>query len=228
MKKLMSTALASLMAAAFGLGGLTTAGFAQDAGRPQFERPSQPDNANANGRNGGPRRGNGMGQQGQRMGGMPTGLLSLVCSPNGAMHLEIGFVRLSHRVNPTPDQTPLLDALKSSALAAQTKFADSCKAATSAAQPGTPPSMVDRLKTQLAIETARVAALNDVLPKLEGFYNSLTDAQKAALAPRREARNHRPGQQNGPRDVHPGPGTNDGHAQGPTGSTSQNGSGFEG
>jgi hypothetical protein len=169
------------------------------------------------------------------MGGMRSGLLGLVCSPNGSERLEIGFVRLSHRINPTAEQAPLFDALKTSALGAQAKFAETCKSAVTPGQAGTPPTIVDALKTRLAIETARVAALNDVLPKLDTLYSSLTDAQKAAIQPHRPGwqrpqGDHQPGQRNG----HPGmrphnPPVDPGHAEAPASAPAQpNDSNFEG
>src|SRR6185437_2074849 len=92
---------------------------------------------------------------------------------------EIALVRLKYAVMPTPEQAPLLDALRTAALADQQHVADACRTAR-----GTAPAsatMLDRLQARLAIETARVAALNDVIPRFKAFYDSLTDAQKARL-----------------------------------------------
>jgi hypothetical protein len=112
-------------------------------------------------------------------------IIDLVCSPQGAEELEIGFVRLSHRLELTDAQQPLFDALKTSALTAQTSFADTCAAAMPDKSTDTAPDMIDRLKARIAIDTARLEALNAVLPDLEAFYDSLTDEQKANLLPDR-------------------------------------------
>lgn len=112
------------------------------------------------------------------------GLLRLVCSENGAEALEIHFVRLSHRLDLTDAQTPLFDALKASALTAQTGFADTCAANLPDRSAAATPDMLERLKAGLAIEEARLSALNEVMPDFEAFYTSLTDDQKSGLMPR--------------------------------------------
>ncbi len=111
--------------------------------------------------------------------------LGLVCSDRGAEALEIAFVRLSHRLDLAGEQQPLFDALRTKALTTQTSFADDCKAALPDRSAGTRPDLLDRLKSTLAIEEARLTALNAVLPEFEAFYGSLTDAQKDDLLPRR-------------------------------------------
>ncbi|MEO6395051.1 MAG: Spy/CpxP family protein refolding chaperone [Devosia sp.] len=121
----------------------------------------------------------------------PGELLDLVCSDNGAERLEIAFVRLSHRLDITTTQQPLFDALKATALTAQTSFADTCTAARPAKDGTAAPDLVDRMKTRIAIDTARLEALNAVLPDFEAFYASLTDAQKALLMPEHEGRDGR-------------------------------------
>lgn len=124
---------------------------------------------------------------GGRMGRGPGGLFNLVCSDRGAERLEIGFVRLSHRLDLTDAQKPLFDALKATALTTQTSFADECKTA-QPAKSATKPDMLERLKSGIKRDEARLTAMNAVLPDLEAFYASLTDEQKASLTPRRDDR----------------------------------------
>lgn len=126
----------------------------------------------------------------RRGGGMGGQLVNLACAPNGAERMEIGFVRLKNRLELTAEQQPLLDALRTAALTAQTDFADSC----AAQRPSAKPDMVERLRTRLQLEEARLTAMNTLLPPLESFYASLTDAQKAKLAPQFR-RDDRPGRQ---------------------------------
>lgn len=115
------------------------------------------------------------------------GLLGLLTSPRGAEALEVAFVRLSHRIDLTDAQKPLFDDLKTTALTAQTTFSDAAKAIRDAAMPkDQQPDTMARIKARLSIETARLEAMNTVLPKLEAFMNSLDDAQKAALMPQRD------------------------------------------
>lgn len=113
----------------------------------------------------------------------PGGLLMLACSDRGAEALEIGLVRLSYRLDLTADQQKLFDTLRTRALTTQTSFADTCKASRPAADNGAKPDALARMKAGLAIEQARLSALNDVLPDFEAFFNSLSDQQKARLLP---------------------------------------------
>jgi len=159
--------------------------------------------------------GPGMMQRGLRGGfgqreDLRANLLDLACGDRGAEALAIGFVHIEYAVKPTAEQAPLLDALKSTALADQKTFADACKTATSDAKGDAgKPNLLDRLQTRLAIDTAKVTALNDVLPKFKAFYDSLTDDQKAKLEPQRPMGermgfNGRPGPQNWQHRMGPG------------------------
>ena len=112
------------------------------------------------------------------------GILGLVCSDNGAEALEIAFVRWSHALELTTAQQPLFDALKTNALTTQTSFADRCQAAMPDRTADAKPDLLEVLKARLAIEEAKLTAMNDLLPDFEAFYGSLTDAQKAELMPR--------------------------------------------
>jgi len=119
-------------------------------------------------------------------------VVSLVCSDRGAEALEIAFVRLSHRLELTDEQDQLFDALRTSALTAQTRFADTCAAALpDATADAAAPDVMARLKASLDIERARLDAMTGLLPDLEAFYASLTSAQQADMAPRRSFRMNR-------------------------------------
>lgn len=120
-------------------------------------------------RDGGPRRG--------------AGILGLVCSDRGAEALEIAFVRLSHRLELTSEQEALFDAFKTTALTTQTSFADECQAAMPDRTADAKPDLLDGIKARLAIEEAKLTAMNEILPDFEAFYSSLTDEQKASLQP---------------------------------------------
>lgn len=119
-----------------------------------------------------------------RGGPMGAGILGLVCAPRGAEALEIAFVRLSHNVELTAEQQTLFDAFKTKALTTQTSFADQCQAAMPDTAADTMPDLVERLKSRLAVDEARLTAMNAILPDFEAFYGSLTDEQKASLMPR--------------------------------------------
>lgn len=116
-------------------------------------------------------------------GGMGGGLIALACSPNGAEMLDAFLLHLSYRLALTDAQKPLYDALREKALTAQTKFADTCQAAMPAEDVTV--DALTRLKSSIAIDTAKLEALNSILPELEAFFASLTDEQKALLMPDR-------------------------------------------
>jgi hypothetical protein len=119
-----------------------------------------------------------------RMGG---GVLALVCSPQGADRLEHMLLAIEQRTDPTAEQAPLFDAFRTAALTAQTSFADSCAEIRPAtAEAGAERDLVDRLQARLDTQQAHLAAMTSVLPVFEAFYDSLSDAQKQALEPRRE------------------------------------------
>ena len=109
-------------------------------------------------------------------------VLALVCSENGADRLEHLLLNMKQRTDPTAEQQPLFDAFQSAALTAQTDFAAACLAARPAADAST--DLVDRLKARLDVQQAHLDAMNAVLPSFEAFYDSLSDEQKQALAPR--------------------------------------------
>ena len=217
MKYSTKTALAALLAASLGMVALapaladdTTTPAATTAAPASAATAPTEELARANDMTG-----PGMMQHGARGGfgqreDLRANLLDLACGDRGAEALAIGFVHIEYAVKPTAEQAPLLDALKSTALADQKTFADACKTATSDAKGDAgKPNLLDRLQTRLAIDTAKVTALNDVLPKFKAFYDSLTDDQKAKLEPQRPMGermgfNGRPGPQNWQHRMGPG------------------------
>lgn len=112
----------------------------------------------------------------------PAGLLMLACSDRGPEALELALVKMSYRLNLTTDQQPLFDAFRTKALTTETSFADTCKASRPDRAAGRP-DLLARLKSSLAMDQARLTALNDVLPDFEALYNSLSDQQKQSIRP---------------------------------------------
>ncbi len=162
-----SIVLAALIATS--LGGAALPAVAQDAGPVAVKADRQVHRLMRN---------NGMGPG--------AGILGIVCSDRGAEALEIAFVRMSHRLELTAEQQPLFDTFKATALTTQTSFADECAAAKpDQAAADTAPDILERLKSSLAVEQARLDAMTAVLPDFEAFYASLTDEQKAQLLPHR-------------------------------------------
>lgn len=126
----------------------------------------------------------------------------------GQEAVEIGLVRLSHRIDLTAEQQPKFDALKTAALKAAADFETTVKGLRPTEAPTTRPSLVDRLDNRIAIGTAQVDALKSVQPTLTAFFDSLTDAQKAQLTPNRSGQPGAggwKGQQGGPRSAAPAP-----------------------
>jgi hypothetical protein len=116
-----------------------------------------------------------------RMGG-GRNLLDMACGDRGAEALEIAFVHIKYAVKPDATQAPLLDALRTAALADQKNFATACPSTMS--QNGGKPggtNLLDRLQARQTMENAKAAALNDVVPKFKAFYDSLTAEQKSTF-----------------------------------------------
>jgi hypothetical protein len=124
-------------------------------------------------------------------GGLRGGLLAFVCSPRGADRLEHLLLTVEQRTDVTADQSGLFDAFRTAALTAQTTFADACSAAMPAGTERGNIDLAQRLRIRQDIAKAHVAAMDAVLPAFEAFYNSLTEAQKLALEPRRGRHHHR-------------------------------------
>ncbi len=161
---LLATGFAGLM----GLSLLAPVAYAQEMGAPKDVPPLT--KSDDDGQRGGPR-----GERG-------NGFAGLICSTDGATQLETRFADLATQLKLTTEQQPLFDAYKTAALGAQTTFADTCaKVQPAAATPATPPDALTVLKERQARQTARLEALNAVLPSFEALYNSLDDTQKATL-----------------------------------------------
>lgn len=189
MKSITSRALIAVVATALSLGGLSAV-YAQSTAAPAAPNTAKPAAMGQMGARGGHHHmGPGARTNQQKMApwgnGMRANLVNLVCSDRGAEALDIAFVRLSYRLKPTPDQQAAFDDLKSTALQEQTKFSDACAGVRPRADAGQKPDPVEMMKARITLETARLAAMNAVLPKFETLYSSLTDEQKAALMPSR-------------------------------------------
>lgn len=164
MTKKISLLLATALAGTMAITAIAPVAYAQDGGiQLASERGERHDRME---RRGGPRGGAG-------------GLLLLTCSDNGAPQLELILNRVAERVDLTDEQQPLFDTLKTTALTAQTSFADNCVAPAGEDNP----DMIDMLKLRQTNMAARMTAVEEVLPSLEVFYDSLTDTQKEQLRP---------------------------------------------
>jgi hypothetical protein len=203
MKILAKTAAAALVAGSLGLTAFGSAAFAQaqTQAQPPAVRDGAPQQNDVN--RPGERRQRGFHRERGRQGVMGRGVMGLVCSERGAERLDHMLGALSSRAALTDAQKPAFDELRTSALAAQTEFADACMAARDAIRADGKPDPVKGMQTRLAIDSARVEAMTQVLPKFEAFYNALTDEQKTALEPARRDRgfNFRPDRDR----RHPGP-----------------------
>ena len=170
-------AIAALVVATVSVSALPA--FAQDAGA----NPSPPPAPTAQHDNGhGP--GKGMGPMGRGMRNGPFPMLALACSDKGPAMLDKMFDRTDKRLELSTDQQKLFDAFKAKALTAATDFSDACRAARPDRSAEKRPDLLARLKSGLAIDQARLTAMNSALPEFEAFYNSLTDQQKHDLLPR--------------------------------------------
>lgn len=196
MKTISTKAIIAVMTAALGLSAIAPA-MAQTAAPATQAEASAPDAQAFRPNHNGPQRGGGFG--------------SFLDVERGSEAIEIAIVRITHRLDLNAEQQSLLDALKTDALSAAQTFAT----ATEGLRPSAPaegqrperPDFAQALDTRIALDTARLAALEAIQPAATAFFDSLTDAQKAQLTPQHGERGG-PGkrgdnQQNGPR--HPGP-----------------------
>jgi hypothetical protein len=104
--------------------------------------------------------------------------LDMVCEPDKEL-TAWPFDRIEKAVQPTAEQRALLDELKQAAAMAARVFKDACPRNVAMTPPGRLEAMIMRLSA--ALEAIRI-----VRPRLEAFYNSLNDEQKArfnALGP---------------------------------------------
>jgi len=123
-------------------------------------------------------------RKGGGMGGMNRGdrLVALACSDKGAEMLQRVLDRSAQRLDLTADQQKLYDTFREKALTTETSFADQCQAARPDRSKGRP-DLITHLQSQLAIDQARITALNAVLPDFQALFDTLSDQQKAQLRP---------------------------------------------
>jgi LTXXQ motif family protein len=186
MKFLTKAALAALLAGSIGVAGLvptyadSAAPDNQTAPSPSQPSPGQPSALPHPGRGFPGPWGMWRGQRSMSArGGSP--LLRLACSDRGTEALDLAFVRVKYELKLTAEQQPLFDTLHTAALADQKSFADTCKAAVDDGVAPGKKTLLDRMQTELALDSAKVTALSDVVPKFKAFYDSLSDQQKADL-----------------------------------------------
>lgn len=196
MKTISTTALLALMTASIGLGTLAPV-LAQQAPAAQAEPADPAPYAERDFR----------ADPGMRHGGRLPGLFAF---DRGAEAVEIAIVRLSHAIELTDQQQALLDTLKTDALAAIANF----ETATEGLRPppaeretAEAPSISERFDNRIAVETARLAALEAVQPAFTAFFDSLTGEQQAELTPTPGERGFGKGEHRaGPGQRHTGPG----------------------
>jgi LTXXQ motif family protein len=198
MKTITTTAIVALMTAAIGFTAIAPT-YAQDAAPAPAQEQTIGKGPGLNFRHN---------NQGPRQGGFGD----LLGFERGAEAVEIALVRLSHAVELTTEQQTLFDTLKTDALAAAETFSTAVEGLRPAALQGGSavpaegqtaelPDISERFENRIAIETAHLAALEAVQPAFTAFFDSLTDEQKAELAPQRHDRNGGPGMfgKDGPR-----------------------------
>jgi hypothetical protein len=98
--------------------------------------------------------------------------LTTLCGSKSESVAKLPFERIALLVKPDAQQQQAFDDLKKAAAEAADTLQTSCPAA----MPQTPVARLDAVKTRLASMTD---ALKIIRPKLETFYNSLNDEQKA-------------------------------------------------
>jgi hypothetical protein len=112
----------------------------------------------------------------------PSGFLTLDRGPEA---VELALVRLSYALELTAEQQPLFDAFETAAIQAATDYA-----ATMDAQPddGTQPDPSTWLDTQIAVQSARLNALQSIAPSATALFESLSETQLGLLTPQRPDR----------------------------------------
>ena len=183
MKNLQTTAIVALMTAAVGLSAIAPS-FAQTAAAPAA--PAATEQAQGKGDMAQLRQRDGQRQGGQRG---PGGMIGF---EHGAEGIEIALVRLSHAIDMTPEQQALFDTFKTEALAAAASFSTAVEglrpAAPATGETAERPDMSEMMQNRIAAQSAQLAALESVQPSMTAFFDSLTDEQKAELAPQRGER----------------------------------------
>ena len=215
MKTITRTALVALMTATLGLSAIAPT-LAQDAapGQPQTRTGTDVRRDN-----------DGQGPRGR----MDTD--DIINFERGEEAIEAAFDRLGQRLDLTSEQEPLFSEFKTAALAAAADFALAAnELRTSPSAQGdiaTLPDLTQRLQYRIAMETALLQALESVQPAAVAFFQSLSDEQKAQLAPQRRGGDGMGGKSDGPRQPRQtnkgaGPGSDSGSGSGSgSGSDSQ-------
>lgn len=122
-----------------------------------------------------------------RLGAGGLALVAMACSPEGGTMLETRIDAAAEQLDLSDEQSSLYDDFKTAALSAHTQFAETCAAVID----DRPDDLVEALRTRQAMLTARLDAIDSVLPSFEALYDSLTDAQKLELVKMRADRMHR-------------------------------------
>lgn len=107
------------------------------------------------------------------------------CNERAPERLERRLDRMAGKLELSKDQEKLFEDFRTSALTAQTDFADQCDTIRPGRTAGSErPDLIQRLEQRLKFDEARLAAMSELLPQFKSFYESLTDQQKRELAPR--------------------------------------------
>lgn len=108
------------------------------------------------------------------------------CNDRAADRLERRLDRMAGQLELSKDQEKLFEDFRTTALTAQTDFADRCDLIRpgKTADKNDRPDLIQRLEQRLKFDEARLAAMSELLPQFRSFYESLTDQQKRELAPR--------------------------------------------
>ena len=175
--------IAALIASALGASSILPAS-AQDSSAPPAVAPAQPTPPAAATPDKTPKPMHRFARRGGGMGGMNRGdrLVALACSNKGAEVLQRVLDRTASRLDLTTDQQKLYDTFHDKALITATSFSTACQAARPDRTHGRP-DLIARFQSNLAIDQARITALNAVLPDFQALFDSLSDQQKAHLRP---------------------------------------------
>jgi len=116
---------------------------------------------------------------------LTSGELTALCRPQSGEVAQLPIQRIEQLVHPNAQQQGDFDDLKSASQNAANALLTSCPTQ----MPGTPVGRLEAVRVRL---TAMIDALQTIRPKLQAFYSSLTDEQKAkfnALGPAPQSAN---------------------------------------
>jgi len=123
------------------------------------------------------RHGPGHGPRAGMMGG-PLGMFAMLCQPQRDAMIAGAIAYGEKRLEITPEQMTAWTKLTASLNAAGARVAQSCEAAKAEGRPETSAERLTFLETRM---TEGLAIVQDVRPAYDGFYATLTDAQKKTL-----------------------------------------------